>query len=259
LSVETVRSPFDLTGRTALVTGASRGIGRAACLALAAAGADVIGASLRMTESSADLAAEVSGLGRKFEAWNVDMSDRADVARFAGAVLESGRVVDILVNNAGIIRRAPAVAHSAQDWDEVLSTDLSGPFFLAQEFGRRMVERRSGRLIFTASLLSFQGGINVVSYAAAKSGVLGLTKALANEWAPSGVTVNAIVPGYIATDVNVALREDADRNRSIVERIPVGRWGTPDDVAGPIVFLASEASGYVTGSAIPVDGGWLSR
>jgi 2-deoxy-D-gluconate 3-dehydrogenase len=259
LSAPAGRSPFDLTGRTALVTGASRGIGRAACLALAAAGADVIGASLRMTESSAGLSAEISSLGRKFEAWNVDLSDRAEVARFAETVLAGGRHVDILVNNAGIIRRAPAVAHSAQDWEDVLATDLSGPFFLAQEFGRPMVERHSGRIIFTASLLSFQGGINVISYAAAKSGVLGVTKAFANEWAPYGVTVNAVVPGYIATDVNVALREDADRNRSVVERIPVGRWGTPADVAGPIVFLASDASGYVTGSAIPVDGGWLAR
>jgi 2-deoxy-D-gluconate 3-dehydrogenase len=187
------------------------------------------------------------------------MSDCADVVRFARAVLESGRPVDILVNNAGIIRRARAVAHSVEDWDAVLLTDLSGPFFLAQEFGRRMVEPGSGRFIFTASLLSFDGGINVVSYTAAKSGVPGVTKVFANERAPYGVTVNAIVPGYIATDVNVELREDADRNRSIVERIPVSRWGTPDDVASPIVFLASEASGYVTGLAIPVDRGWLSR
>jgi 2-dehydro-3-deoxy-D-gluconate 5-dehydrogenase len=253
------RSPFDLTGQVALVTGASRGIGLAACRALAAAGADIIGASRRMTESCGDLAAELGQLGREFEARNVDMGDRASVAELADAMLGRERPVDVLVNNAGIIRRGPAAAHSAQDWDQVVAADLSGPFFLAQSLGRQMVQRRRGRIIFTASLLSFQGGINVISYAAAKSGLLGMTRAFANEWAPHGVNVNAVVPGYIATDVTAVLRADPERNRSITERIPAGHWGAPEDVAGTIVFLASPASAYVCGAAIPVDGGWLSR
>jgi 2-dehydro-3-deoxy-D-gluconate 5-dehydrogenase len=259
LSQQEARSPFDLTGQVALVTGASRGIGLAACRALAAAGADIIGASRRMTESCGGLAAELGQLGREFEARNVDMGDRAGVAELADAMLRRERPVDVLVNNAGIIRRGPAAAHSAQDWDQVVATDLSGPFFLAQSLGRQMVQRRRGRIIFTASLLSFQGGINVISYAAAKSGLLGMTRAFANEWAPYGVNVNAVVPGYIATDVTAVLRTDPERNRSITERIPAGRWGAPEDVAGTIVFLASAASAYVCGAAIPVDGGWLSR
>jgi len=247
--------PFDLTGRVALVTGCRRGIGLAMAGALAAAGADIIGVSTALEESGSAVAGEVERHGRAFRGYRTDLADRAAVRELVNAVGS----VDILVNNAGTIRRAPAADYSDADWDHVLEVDLTAPFVLARDLGRGMVARGHGKIIFTASLLSFQGGINVPAYAAAKAGLAGVTKALANEWAGRGVNVNAIAPGYIATDNTRALRDDPERNASILERIPAGRWGQPADLAGAVVFLASAASNYVHGTVLAVDGGWLGR
>jgi 2-deoxy-D-gluconate 3-dehydrogenase len=250
---------FDLTGRLAVVTGCRRGIGLAMAGALAAAGADIIGVSASLESDGGAAAERVTALGRSFTPFRVDLSDRSATAALVATLAAGGRPVDILVNNAGTIRRAPAVDHGDADWDEVLEVDLSAPFVLARGIGRGMVERGRGKVIFTASMLSFQGGINVVGYAAAKSAIAGLTRALANEWAGHGVNVNAIAPGYIATDNTRALREQPERNRAILERIPAGRWGSPEDLAGATVFLASDAAAYVNGTVLAVDGGWLSR
>ncbi len=252
-------SPFDLTGRLAVVTGARRGIGRAMARALAEAGADVIGVSASLEPAGSDVEKDVTGAGRAFEAIRADFADPAAVAALAGDLAGRTRPVDILVNNAGTIRRAPAAEHSDADWDLVLQVNLTAQFTLARAIGAAMVERGRGKIIFTASLLSFQGGITVPGYTAAKHGVAGLTKALANEWAPHGVNVNAIAPGYIATDNTQALRDDPTRNTAILQRIPAGRWGTADDLAGATVFLASDAAAYVHGIMLPVDGGWLGR
>jgi 2-dehydro-3-deoxy-D-gluconate 5-dehydrogenase len=234
---------FDLTGKKALVTGARRGIGNAAARALAAAGADVIGAS-----ASADGTDDFRSIG-------CDFGDRSAVS----ALLAQLPAVDVLVVNAGTIERKPAVEHGDEMWDRVLEVNLRAPFVLARELGRKMVERGSGKIIFVASLLSFQGGINVPGYAASKGGIAQLTKALANEWAGSGVNVNAIAPGYVVTDNTEALRQDEARSRAILDRIPAGRWAIPDDLAGAFVYLASPASDYVHGVVLPVDGGWLAR
>jgi 2-dehydro-3-deoxy-D-gluconate 5-dehydrogenase len=234
---------FDLTGRRAVVTGARRGIGLAAARALADAGADVVGASA------------AAGDDDEFPSFRCDFADRGAVR----ALVERLPETDILVLNAGTIERRPAIDHDDDRWDRVLEVNLTAPFVVAREVGRRMVDRGSGKIIFVASLLSFQGGVNVPGYAASKGGIAQLTKALANEWAPHGVNVNAIAPGYIATDNTQALREDADRAPSILARIPAGRWGTPEDLAGAFVFLASSASDYVHGAVLPVDGGWLAR
>lgn len=228
---------FDLAGRRALVTGARRGIGLGAARALEAAGADVLG---------------VSSSGGVFVC---DFGDRDAVY----ALVERLPEVDILVLNAGTIERRPAVDHGDELWDRVLDVNLTAPFVLARDLGRKMVERGSGKIVFVASLLSFQGGIMVPGYAASKGGIAQLTKALANEWAPHGVNVNAIAPGYIATDNTQALRDDPNRAQAILARIPAGRWGTPDDLAGAFVFLASSASDYVHGTVLTVDGGWLAR
>jgi 2-dehydro-3-deoxy-D-gluconate 5-dehydrogenase len=248
---------FDLTGTTAVVTGAKRGIGFAMAEALAEAGADIIGVSATLELTGSKIAAAVEGHGRRFTARQVDFADRAAVIALGEEL--AGLDVDILVNNAGTIERAPAADHPLEWWDRVLEVDLSSPFVLTQAVGRSMIARGRGKVIFTASLLSFQGGINVPGYAAAKSGVAGLTKALANEWASKGVTVNAIAPGYIATDNTQALQDDPDRSSAILTRIPAGRWGRADDLAGATVFLASPASDYVSGIILPVDGGWLGR
>ncbi len=248
---------FDLTGRLAVVTGARRGIGLAMAEALAAAGADIIGVSATLDASGSAVEAAVKSHGRSFEGIACDFSDRDAVLGLASDL--GAREVDILVNNAGTIRRSPALEHPLEWWDEVLQVDLTSQFLLTRELARGMIERGRGKVIFTASLLSFQGGINVPGYAAAKSGIAGLTHALSNEWASRGVSVNAIAPGYIATDNTQALQDDADRSRSILERIPAGRWGRPDDLAGATVFLASAASDYVSGIVLPVDGGWLGR
>ncbi|MEP6480833.1 MAG: SDR family oxidoreductase [Rhodoglobus sp.] len=248
---------FDLTGTTAVVTGAKRGIGFAMADALAAAGADIIGVSATLEITGSRIAAAVEGHGRSFSARQVDFADRAAVIAL-GEELASLNV-DILVNNAGTIERAPAAEHSLDWWDRVLEVNLSSQFVLSQAVGRSMIERGRGKIIFTASLLSFQGGINVPGYTAAKSGIAGLTKALANEWTSKGVNVNAIAPGYIATDNTQALQDDPDRSAAILGRIPAARWGHADDLAGATVFLASRASDYVSGIVLPVDGGWLGR
>ena len=248
---------FDLTGQTAVVTGAKRGIGLAIAEALAAAGADIIGVSASLEATGSEAESRVRALGRTFEARQVDFAERTAVTAL-GAEL-AARSVDILVNNAGTIARKPAAEHDDELWDHVLEVDLTSHFVLSRALGGSMLSRGRGRIIFTASLLSFQGGINVPGYAAAKSGITGLTKALSNEWAGRGVTVNAIAPGYIATDNTQALQDDPDRSRSILERIPAGRWGEASDLGGAAVFLASSAADYVTGITLPVDGGWLAR
>ena len=247
---------FDLTGRTAVVTGARRGIGYAMAEALAGAGADIVAVSAGQESDGGAIGRRVRELGRGFEGFAVDFRDRDAVARFGAQMRDRA---DILVNNAGTIRRAPAAEHPLEWWDEVVDVNLSSQFVLTQAIGGGMIERGRGKVIFTASLLSFQGGINVPGYAAAKSAIAGLTKALSNEWAGKGVTVNAIAPGYIATDNTEALREDAARSAAILERIPAGRWGAASDLAGATVFLASRAADYVTGAVIPVDGGWMGR
>jgi 2-dehydro-3-deoxy-D-gluconate 5-dehydrogenase len=250
---------FDLSGRLAVVTGARRGIGLAIATALAHAGADIVAVSAQLESVGSEVERAVRSAGRQFTALRCDFADRAAVAELARTLEGGERPVDILVNNAGTIARAPAAEHSDADWDHVLTVDLTSQFQLTREVGRGMLARGHGKVIFTASLLSFQGGINVPGYAAAKSGIAGLTKALANEWAARGVNVNAIVPGYIATDNTQALRADATRNAAILERIPAGRWGVPEDFGGVAVFLAAPASDYVHGALIPVDGGWLGR
>ena len=250
---------FDLTGKLALVTGCRRGIGLAMAEALAAAGADVAGASLNLDTGDSEARRRVEAHGRAFTPYRADLSSDTGASELAAEVLRDGLEVDILVNNAGTIARAPVLEHTDGQWQHVLQTNLTAPFVLARELGRTMVERGRGKIIFTASMLSFQGGINVISYTAAKSGLTGLVRALANEWAPYGVNVNAVAPGYLATDNTQPLRDDPERSRAIVERIPAGRWGEPSDVAGATVFLASPASDYVHGIVLPVDGGWLGR
>lgn len=248
---------FDLTGKLAVVTGAKRGIGFAMADALAAAGADIIGVSASIEPRGSAIEKVVQAHGRSFEAVASDFADPRAAAELGGVL--ASLPVDILVNNAGTIRRAPAAEHPIEWWDEVLQVDLTSPFVLTKAVGASMLQRGGGKIIFTASLLTFQGGINVPGYAAAKSGIGGLVKALSNEWAGKGVTVNAIAPGYIATDNTQALQDDPDRSRSILERIPAGRWGRADDLGGATVFLASPASDYVSGVVLPVDGGWLGR
>ncbi|MEN3612512.1 SDR family oxidoreductase [Plantactinospora sp. ZYX-F-223] len=249
---------FDLSGRTAVVTGARRGIGLAMAEALALAGADVVGVSAQLEPDGSEVERRVRAAGRRFTALRADLADRAAVHRLARDLTALGPI-DILVNNGGTIARTPAADHPDEMWDHVIEVNLTSQFVLSREIGRTMVERGRGKVIFTASLLSFQGGITVPGYAASKSGVAGLTKALANEWAPRGVNVNAIAPGYIATDNTRALRDDPDRDRAILARIPAGRWGRADDLGGATVFLASAASDYVNGIVLPVDGGWLGR
>ena len=251
-------APFDLSGRTALVTGCRRGIGRAAAVALAAAGADIVGVSASL-EPGSDVAAAVESHGRSFRPYRCDLADRAAVYDLVAAVRREAPPIEILVNNAGTIARAPAAEHPDELWDRVLEVDLTAQFVLSRELGRDMLERGSGKIVFIASLLSFQGGINVPGYTASKSGIAGLTKALANEWAGLGVNVNAVAPGYVSTDNTQALRDDPGRYEQILARIPAGRWAEPEDIAGAIVFLSSPAADYVHGAIVPVDGGWLGR
>ncbi|MGZ0068754.1 2-dehydro-3-deoxy-D-gluconate 5-dehydrogenase KduD [Microbacterium sp. Yaish 1] len=249
---------FRLDGRVALVTGSTRGLGQGAALALAEAGADV---ALLDRGDAAETADAITALGRRAHRIRLDLGS-ATPEQLADAVAETLAElggIDILVNNAGIIRRAAAAEHPAADWDDVLAVNLDAVFHLSQAAGRRMIAQGSGRIINVASMLSFQGGILVPGYAASKHAVAGLTKALANEWAASGVTVNAVAPGYMATDNTAPIRADAGREASILARIPAGRWGTPGDLQGAFVFLASDAAAYVTGAIVPVDGGWLVR
>ena len=249
---------FRLDGRVALVTGATRGLGRGMALALASAGADV---AVHGRENPGESTArEIEALGRRAACVTADLVDVSNADRLVAETVATFGRVDILVNNAGMIRRAPAAEHGDADWDAVIAADLTSVFRLCRAAGRHMIARgEGGKIVNIASLLSFQGGITVPGYAAAKGGVAQLTKALANEWASKKINVNAIAPGYMETDNTAALRADATRNRQITERIPAGRWGTPDDLAGAIVFLASPASDYVHGHVLVVDGGWMAR
>jgi 2-deoxy-D-gluconate 3-dehydrogenase len=250
---------FDLTGKRAVVTGCTRGIGQAMAIGLAEAGADIIGVSASLALTGSETEQAVRALGREFKAYQSDFGDRAQVDAFITQVQADFPQIDILVNNAGTIKRAPAAEHSDELWDEVLRINLDAPFRLARAIGGQMLKQGSGKIIFTASLLTFQGGINVPGYAASKGAIGSVVKALANEWAGRGVNVNAIAPGYIATDNTEALRNDPDRSQSILSRIPANRWGTPDDFKGPTVFLASSAADYVHGTILTVDGGWMGR
>jgi 2-dehydro-3-deoxy-D-gluconate 5-dehydrogenase len=247
---------FDLTGKVALITGANTGIGQAIALSLAAAGADIV--AMGRTPATTILTHAIA-LGRRSMDIEVDLATTAPIGGAVERIIEKMGRIDILVNNAGIIRRADALDFTETDWDAVIDTNLKSVFFLAQAVGRHMVAQQSGKIINIASMLSFQGGVRVPSYTASKAGVAGLTKLLANEWAAKGICVNAIAPGYIATDNTMALQKDNNRNRAIVERIPAGRWGTPADLGGAAVFLASAASDYVNGHVLAVDGGWLAR
>jgi 2-deoxy-D-gluconate 3-dehydrogenase len=249
-------NPFSLEGQVALVTGANVGLGQAIAVALAEAGADVAGVSRR---AAPETKAQVEALGRRFIGIEADLSSTAPIAKIVDQTKADLGGLDILINNAGIIRRADSVEFTEADWDAVIDTNLKSVFFLAQAAGRHMIAQSRGKIINVASMLSFQGGVRVPSYTASKSGLAGLTRLLANEWASKGVNVNAIAPGYMTTDNTTQLREDAKRNAEILARIPAGRWGEPSDIGGAAVFLASRASDYVNGAIIPVDGGWLAR
>lgn len=248
---------FNLKGKTALVTGASKGIGQAYALALAEAGADIIGVSYE--RESPETKQIVEHTGRSYKSYCSDFSDRGSLYEFIKKVKEEHPKIDILVNNAGTILRKPISEHPDEYWDRVIDINLTAQFILTREIGRDMAERGYGKIVFQASLLSFQGGIFVPGYAASKGGIKQLMMAFANEWAQRGVTVNAIAPGYISTDNTQALREDKERSKSILDRIPMGRWGLPEDLMGVVVFLCSDASSYLTGSVITVDGGWMGR
>jgi 2-dehydro-3-deoxy-D-gluconate 5-dehydrogenase len=250
---------FSLEGKVALVTGCNKGIGKGIAIGLAEAGADIIGVSASIELSGSEIEKEVQALGRNFKAYQADFSNRESLKAFIANAKADFPVIDILINNAGTIMRMPAAEHPDEYWDRVMEINLDSQFILAREIGRDMIARGSGKIIFTASLLTFQGGINVPSYAASKGAIGSLVKALANEWAGKGVNVNAIAPGYIATDNTEALRNDPERSSSILGRIPAGRWGVPQDFKGPAVFLASSASDYVHGTILTVDGGWMGR
>ncbi len=249
---------FRLNGRKALVTGCTRGIGLGMAEALSQAGADIVGASRSLKEGS-EVEKLVKSSGRDFKGYACDFSNRDALYEFIEKVKTDFEKIDILVNNAGTIKRKPAEEYPDEYWDEVIEVNLNAQFILAREFGKDMIKRGSGKIIFTASLLAFFGGITVSAYAASKGGIGQLTKALSNEWSKYGVNVNAIAPGYIATDNTKALREDPVRNQGIMNRIPLGRWGTPEDLKGAVVFLASSASDYVCGTILIVDGGWTGR
>ena len=250
---------FSLIGKTALVTGAKRGIGQSMAMALAEAGADIVGVSATLSASGSDVEQAVVNAGRKFYGYTCDFRDRDALKHFINTLRVDVPEIDILVNNAGTIKRQAASEHSDEYWDEVIEVNLNAQFILSRAIGQDMIRRGGGKIIFTASLLSFQGGINVPGYAASKGGIAQLTKALANEWASKHINVNAIAPGYIRTDNTQALQTDADRSNAILERIPAGRWGETADFAGPVVFLASRASDYVHGEILTVDGGWMGR
>ena len=252
-----VLNAFDLTGKVAIVTGCATGLGQGMTLALAQAGCDIVGVNRNIPQQTAE---QVLALGRRFTAIQADLSRQDAIADIvAQAVSAMGRV-DILVNNAGTIRRADALTFSEKEWDDVLNLNLKSVFFLSQAVARQFIRQGSGgKIINIASMLSFQGGIRVPSYTASKSGVLGLTRLMATEWAGQNINVNAIAPGYMATDNTRQLRDDADRSKEILDRIPAGRWGVPDDLQGPVVFLASQAANYINGYTLAVDGGWLAR
>jgi len=251
-----VSTLFDLTGKSAIVTGASTGLGRGMTLALAGAGADIL---LVDHVPSDEVAIQARAMGRRAASITVDLMKMESIDRVVNAAITEFGKIDILVNNAGIIRRVPAIEFTEKDWDDVMMLNSKTVFFLARAAARDMMKRKYGKIISIASLLAFQGGITVPSYAASKGAVAQITKALANEWAPHGITVNAIAPGYMATNNTKALREDPVRSKAILDRIPAGRWGLPEDLHGAAVFLASPASDYINGHVLVVDGGWLAR
>jgi len=252
-----ILNAFDLTDKVAIVTGCNTGLGQGMATGLAQAGCHIVGVN---RSDASETRARIEALGRRFLGLKADLGDSNELPSIIDkAVSEFGRI-DILVNNAGIIRREDALDFSTQDWDEVMNINLRTTFFLSQAVARQFIAQRSGgKIINIASMLSFQGGIRVPSYTASKSGVLGITRLMANEWANEGINVNAIAPGYMATNNTEALRDDEQRNREILNRIPADRWGQPDDLMGPVVFLASRASDYVNGHTLAVDGGWLAR
>ncbi|UIR58041.1 SDR family oxidoreductase [Sphingobacterium sp. SRCM116780] len=250
---------FDLTGKIALVTGCKRGIGKAMAEALAEAGADIIGVSATLELADSDIEKSIQSIGRKFYAYRCDFSKREDLYAFIHHVKAAHPVIDILLNNAGNILRQPAAEHTDEYWDEIIEINQNAQFILTREIGKDMISRGTGKIVFTASLLSFQGGINVPGYAASKGAIASLTKAFANEWASKGVNVNAIAPGYIATNNTEALRDDPGRSSAILGRIPAARWGQPEDFKGPVLFLVSKAADYVHGTILTVDGGWMGR
>ena len=248
---------FNLDGKVAIVTGASKGLGQGMSIALAKAGADIVGIGTSSLEETKN---EIERIGKRFLGINADLIKVDKIDYIVKETIQKMGRVDILVNNAGIIRREDAINYTMQDWDDILNINLKTLFFLSQRVAKEFVKQgKGGKIINIASMLSYQGGIRVPAYTASKSGVMGLTKALANEWAEKGICVNAIAPGYMATDNTKQLRDDEKRSAEILERIPAGRWGTPDDLAGTVVFLASSASDYIHGTTIPVDGGWLAR
>ena len=250
---------FSLEGKTAFVTGCKRGIGKAMAIGLAKAGANIIGVSASLESSGSDVENEVHKTGRLFKGFSCDFADRNALYALIEEVNSTFPKIDILINNAGTIMRKPASEHPDEYWDKVIEVNLNAQFILSREFGKKMVERNTGKIVFTASLLSFQGGITVPGYAASKGGIAQLTKALANEWGKHNVQVNAIAPGYIRTDNTQALQDDPKRSVNILERIPAGRWGIPKDMVGATIFLASGASNYVNGHVLVVDGGWMAR
>lgn len=253
-----ILNKFSLAGKTALVTGSDTGLGQAMAIALAEAGADIVGASVSEAIKGGDTEQAIAALGRKFTPYIIDISNREALYAFITEV-KANHTIDILINNAGMILRQPVAEHPDEWWDKVISVNQTAQFLLTREFGKDMIARGNGKIVFTCSLLSFQGGINVPGYTASKSAVAGLVKAFANEWAAKGVNVNGIAPGYIATNNTQALREDPVRSEAILSRIPAGRWGLPEDFKGPVVFLCSEASAYMNGHVMLVDGGWMAR
>jgi 2-deoxy-D-gluconate 3-dehydrogenase len=250
---------FRVDNKVAIVTGCNKGIGLAIAQALAESGADIIGVSSKMKESGQEVEKVVTAAGRKFYAYNADFTNRESLYQFIADVQKDHPRIDILINNAGHIMRKPAAEHPDEYWDLIININLNAQFIITREIGKRMMEQNFGKIVFTCSLLSFQGGINVPGYAASKGAVASLLKAFANEWAPHGVTVNGVAPGYIATDNTTQLRADPDRSAAILSRIPANRWGTPTDLAGAYVFLSSPASDYINGTIITVDGGWMGR
>jgi 2-deoxy-D-gluconate 3-dehydrogenase len=248
---------FDLSGKVAIVTGGAKGLGGGISLGLAKAGADIVIITSR--DQDRNVENQITAMGRRVLTIIADLSVEAGLSKLIEQVLQTMGKIDILVNNSGIIRRTPAAEHSSQDWHEVLQLNLNAAFFLSQLVGREMIKQGSGKIINIASLLTFQGGINVPGYTASKHAIAGVTKALANEWASKGIQVNAIAPGYMETDNTTAIRADQERSAQILVRIPAARWGTPADMEGPVVFLASEASNYMSGHVLCVDGGWMSR
>ena len=250
---------FRLDNKIALVTGCSSGIGKSIAIEMAKAGADIIGVSNSLPATGSEVALAVEAEGKKFFAYQADFSNRDSLYQFLEKVKIDHPRIDILVNNAGHIMRKPAAEHPDEYWDTIIDINLNAQFIITREIGKRMVEQKYGKIIFTCSLLSFQGGINVPGYAASKGAVASLLKAFANEWAPYGVNVNGVAPGYIATDNTTQLRQDPERSAAILSRIPANRWGTPEDMAGAYIFLSSPAADYINGTILTVDGGWMGR